>query len=379
MPIVGQSLSRYNSSALIRNMLYVVFTLGERTPEQWPNLLKTHKTAVLSSIFQGYEGPAFAVRLWDGWQWSSSASQKPACTIVLENPKALASFIAEPNEITLGEAFVRGDLDVEGDIFAAFSIAEHLFNRPRRLRQQIVEKFAGTLFGLGQWFRHGSRHSLGRDRASISYHYDQPIAFYQPWLGKSFAYSCAYFRAAEDSLDVAQEQKLELVCQKLRLQPGERFLGHWMRVGRASLARCRQAPRAGPGNHSQPEQAETAKRRIEQAGLEHGCSVELRDYRELEAAPPTVRQNCQHRHVRACRAQESSPVFRDCVSAPEAGRPFSQSWNRPHLPHLQSGMVLHWQYVFPDGRLVTLSQTLSAAESQGLEVRDVENLGNTMI
>jgi hypothetical protein len=67
--------------------------------------------------------------------------EKPVCTIVIESPQALTALIAEPNEITLGEAFIHGDLDVEGDIFSVFSIAEYIFNRPRPLRQQILEKW----------------------------------------------------------------------------------------------------------------------------------------------------------------------------------------------------------------------------------------------
>jgi cyclopropane-fatty-acyl-phospholipid synthase len=93
----------------------------------------------------------------------------------VESPQALHSFIAEPNEITLGEAFIHGDLDIEGDIFSVFSIAEHIFNRPRSLRFQLLEKASWALFGLGRWIKHGSQHSLERDRASISYHYDQPV------------------------------------------------------------------------------------------------------------------------------------------------------------------------------------------------------------
>jgi hypothetical protein len=70
----------------------------------------------------------------------------------------------------------------------------------------------------------GRRHSLRRDRAAVRHHYDVSNAFYRMVLGPSMVYSCAYFASPDDTLDEAQERKLELICRKLRLQPGERLL-----------------------------------------------------------------------------------------------------------------------------------------------------------
>ncbi len=334
----------------------------------------SQRTTAFGKLFQGYEGPAFAIRFWDGWRWRSSENERPACTLVVENPRALGSLAAEPNELTLGEAFIHGDLDVEGDIFSVFSIAEHLFKRPRGLRQKVLERTAGTVFGLGQWFRHGARHSQARDRASISYHYDQPVEFYAPWLGSSFAYSCAYFRTPEDPLDLAQERKLELVCQKLRLQPFERFLDIGCGWGSLVLHAGGRYGAQAQGVTLSREQAETARRRIAQAGLEEQCAVELRDYRRLEESGQTFDKMasvgmCEHVGLKnlphyfgiAYRLLRPGGVF---LNHGIARSPLSCIPERSFID----------RYVFPDGHLVTLSQTLNAAESQGLEVRDVENL-----
>ena len=70
----------------------------------------------------------------------------------------------------------------------------------------------------------GNKHDPSRDRAAISYHYNVGNEFYQLWLDRRLVYSCAYFQHDDDTLDKAQEAKLDLVCRKLRLQPGERFL-----------------------------------------------------------------------------------------------------------------------------------------------------------
>ncbi len=210
------------------------------------------RATIFHEVFRGYEGPAFGVRLWDGWTWAPAADRRVECTVVLKHPKALRTLIASPGEITLGEAFIHGELDVEGDIFAAFPMAEFLFSRPRTLVQRVTERLGATRFGAGRWLRHGRVSSQSRDRASIAYHYDQPPAFYEPWLGESMVYSCAYFRSEEDSLDQAQAQKLDLICRKLRLEPGDHFLDIGCGWGKPAAGGGPEAAGDGPRNHAEP-------------------------------------------------------------------------------------------------------------------------------
>lgn len=87
----------------------------------------------LKSVFEGYDGSPFSIRFWDGWQWSAPSGAAPECTIILRNEKSLQVLLAAPNEMSLGEAFIRRDLDVEGDFFSVFSIADHILNRPKNL------------------------------------------------------------------------------------------------------------------------------------------------------------------------------------------------------------------------------------------------------
>ncbi|MGA9060565.1 MAG: cyclopropane-fatty-acyl-phospholipid synthase family protein [Terracidiphilus sp.] len=338
------------------------------------HFVQSQRTKVFSNLFHDYEGPAFAIRLWDGWSWSSAASRKPACTIVLENPKALASLVTEPNEVTLGEAFIRGDLDVEGDIFSVFFIAEHLLGRPRNLWQGILEKSAATPFGLSEWFRHGSLHSLRRDRASISYHYDQPVGFFEPWLGRTFAYSCAYFRTVEDSLDLAQQQKLELICQKLRLQPCERFLDIGCGWGSLILHAAGRHGVQAQGITLSQKQAETAKLRIAGAGLDRSCTVDLRDYRDFEAGQQSFDKIASVGMFEHVGLKGLPRYFEIAYRLLRPGGVFlNHGIARSALSPIREQSFIE-RYVFPGSRLVTLSQALNAAESQGLEVRDVENL-----
>jgi cyclopropane-fatty-acyl-phospholipid synthase len=332
------------------------------------------RSTVLNMLFQDYEGPAFSIRLWDGWQWPSSARTEPVCTIVIETPGALEALIAEPNEITLGEAFIHRELDVEGDIFSVFTIAEHIINRPQQLRQQVWEKLAHAILTARRLLRHGSRHSRGRDKASISHHYDQPVEFFRPWLGETLAYSCAYFRNPEETLNVAQEQKIALICDKLRLRPSERLLDIGCGWGSLVLHAAGKRRACARGITLSREQAEVAKRRVERSRLGELCTVELRDYRELEIAEHSFDKIASVGMFEHVGAENLRQYFRIAHGLLKPGGVFlNHGIARSHSSPPRKNSFID-RYVFPDGELVTLSQALQAAEAERLEVRDVENL-----
>lgn len=332
------------------------------------------RSRILNALFADYGGPPFGIRLWDGWKWFSSVAEKPACTLVVRNPGALGMLISEANEIALGEAFIHDDLDVEGDIFSVFSIGEYLLNRPVSLRQKIVEGAGRMFFGIGQRIRHGTRHSLRRDRASIAYHYDQPVAFYRPWLGESLAYSCAYFRDIKDTLDRAQQQKLDLICRKLRLQHFEHFLDVGCGWGSLVLYAAGKYHAQAHGITLSKEQAAVAKQRIQAAQMEKKCAVELRDYRNLERDEPLFDKVASVGMFEHVGLRNLPHYFKTVRGLLRPGGVFLNHGivRSPLSPVRKSSFID--RNVFPDGQLVTLAQVVEAAESQGLEVRDVENL-----
>lgn len=336
--------------------------------------IQSKRAALFSSLFRDFEGPAFSIRLWDGSCWRSSAGDRSVLTIVVESPKALHALLAEPNEITLGEAFIHGDLEIEGDIFSVFSIAEHIFNRPSSVRQRIFERASALFFGLGRWAKHGSRHSLKRDRASISYHYDQPVAFFEPWLGRTLAYSCACFRDERDTLDLAQEQKLDLICRKLRLRSQERFLDIGCGWGSLILHAAARFRVHAHGITLSREQERVAKRRIEEANLDRSCTVELLDYRGLGGAQlqfDKIASVGMFEHVGLRNLRRYFGIVRDVLKP--GGVFLNHGIARSQLSPVRDSSFID-KYVFPDGHLVTLPQVVEAAESQGLEIRDIENL-----
>ena len=335
--------------------------------------VQARRAAALARVFRDYHGPAFSIRLWDGWQWSSSDDERPRCTISIATPDALTTLIARPNEVTLGEAYIHGDLDVEGDIFSVFEVAEHLFNRTKGLKQRTLERLGSAAYGLGQRLKHGAVNSKRRDRLSIAYHYDLPAEFFEPWLGPTMVYSCAYFRNPGDSLEAAQTRKLDLICRKLGLQPGERFLDIGCGWGSLLLHAAKRWQVRAEGITLSEQQAEVGRRRIAQSGVEDCCSVGLMDYRDLKGTETydKIASVGMFEHV----GRRNLPRYFGIVK--RLLRPGGLFLNHgiarsATLPIRDSSFIR--RYVFPDGRLVSISETIAAAESQGFEIRDVENL-----
>ncbi len=324
--------------------------------------------ASLAALFRGYDGPPFAVRLWDGFTWSSSPES--VCTIVVASPAALRSLLLHPSQLTLGEAFLHKQIDIEGDLFSVFEVVEHLLRRPLPLRRRLLR----SILALGHSILHGATHSRRRDRASIAYHYDQPLDFFRAWLGPTLVYSCAYFESPSDSLEEAQERKLDLICRKLRLQPNERFLDIGCGWGSLILHAAARRHVDAYGITLSQRQAAAVEERIDDSGLAHTCHVRLQDYRDLDPSHSydkiasvgmsehvglrnlPLYFRIAHRLLKPGGVFLNHAIARAAHSAPRGTDSFIR------------------RYVFPDGALVTVTQVIAAAEAAGFEVRDVENL-----
>jgi cyclopropane-fatty-acyl-phospholipid synthase len=330
-------------------------------------------TNVLEELFQGYAGANFAVRLWDHSCWHFSERERPACTIVFRTPASLRSMVINPNEITLGTAFIQDDLDVEGDLLSVFDVVEHVLHRPAELQRTFLQSISKISWWVRQWLREVNSHTHQRDRASIAYHYDQPAEFYRLWLSSALVYSCAYFKTGDESLDEAQENKLELICRKLRLEPLERFLDIGCGWGGLILHAALKHGVYAHGITLSQQQADTAVERIAQAKLTQSCVVELEDYRAISSAFQfdKIASVGMFEHVGlgnlpqyfniAYRLLKPGGVFLNHGIA-------DSSLSRRQKPSFID------RYVFPDGELVALPKAIEAAEQAGFEVGDVENL-----
>ena len=162
---------------------------------------------------------------------------KSPFTLVFRNPEVVWSAVLGRDPLALADAYFRGDLDIEGDFFAALSIKDHL----DALRMPPASKLARSPYRAApadaECRRSSSRdacsrppmrrsikaHSKAENRDAIHFHYDVSNEFYALWLDRAMVYSCAYFETPEVDLDAAQQAKLEHICRKLSLQPARSF------------------------------------------------------------------------------------------------------------------------------------------------------------
>jgi len=350
---------------------------------------KTGDTAVrkslsfLDDLFAEHRPRDFAVRLWDGTLWGPEPGQPARFTLVLEYPGALRSMFWPPGEISLSEAYIYDDFDIEGEIEAVFPLADHLLSRRRNLAESLRQARRVLALPAGRRGRRtgrkaarlrGRRHSKTRDRSAVTYHYDLPGEFYALWLDERMVYSCAYFATPEEDLDAAQERKLDLICRKLRLRRDERLLDIGCGWGGLVVHAARRYGVNALGITLSEPQAELANERIRRAGLEDRCRVEVRDYREIEdwGAYDKLVSVGMFEHVGEARLPD---YFSRAYRLLRPGGAFMNHGisRNPNVP-VRRGPTFISRHVFPDGELVPIGITLRAAEGSGFEVRDVESL-----
>ena len=336
----------------------------------------------LGELLSKYGPRDFAVRAWDGSVWEPEAGQPARCTLVLQHPGAVRKMFWPPRPYTLGEAYIYDDIDIEGDIHAFFAVLGYLYEL--RSSQSLGQKLRRLrrLFALpgGEKPRtgrlaarlSGALHSVERDRQAVAYHYDVSNDFYQLWLDRRMIYTCAYFADASDDIDRAQERKLDYICRKLRLLPGDRLLDIGCGWGGLAMYAAQQYGVHALGITVSQQQVDLAQERIRQAGLQDRCRVEFQDYREVSGTFDKLVSIGMFEQI----GGEMLPIY------------FQKAYSllRPGGVFLNHGIsVSGWEgkpraeafsqrYVFPDGELKPIHVTLQAAEKARLEVRDVESL-----
>jgi len=304
----------------------------------------------------------FNVRLWNG---SAFAPFGPApVTLTVRSPQALMNLV-NPSLGRLAKSYVEGEIDLEGNFRDVLRVGESLVAREHSVYHPRSRAW--------NWWRH----SRAADRRNIEHHYDVGNDFYGLWLDRNWVYSCGYFKRADDSLDLAQEQKLDHICRKLMLKPGERFLDIGCGWGGLVLWAVRHYGVSAVGVTLSRGQYEAACARIRELGLSEHCEVRLQDYRDIS----------DHESF----DKIASVGMFEHVGKRNLGTYFAK------IAHLlrPGGLVLNHgittnsllgaqlgggigefvdEYVFPGGELVHVTTAIEEMSRQGLEVWDAECL-----
>lgn len=342
---------------------------------------------IFERLMRGFDG-AVALRLWNGSLHAPGDAQTDF-TLVVRDPAILRHLVLERSPLLLADGYFHGVLDFEGDVYRAISLKTHFERLSLSWRDKLAllrdacRLPAKPASEFPQVQRHGSwiarrfshRHSKDSDRDAISFHYDVSNDFYGLWLDNERVYSCAYFTSADETLDQAQRNKLEHVCRKLRLVPGERLLD--IGCGWGALV-CWAAKHHGVTAHGitlSRRQLAYAEERIQREGLQGRVTVEQRDYRDLpgEGIYDKVASIGMFEHV----GLHNLPVYLATVQ--RVLRPGGLFLNHG-ITHDEEG----WnntlaakfinRYVFPDGELDCISNIQLGMERARFEILDVEAL-----
>lgn len=306
---------------------------------------------------------------WDGESFDFAPS--PAVTLTLHNPALIRALFTGRFD-KLGDAYVSGSLTVDGKIEdilrIGIDLAERVGRAPKLRRLTALAKPLKLL---------SFRHSKRNDAKAIAHHYDVSNEFYRLWLDDSMTYSCAYFRTGTENIDTAQAQKIEHICRKLQLQPGEHLLDIGCGWGGLLCAAAEHYGITGTGITNSAAQYELARERIAALGLSGRIDIRLQDYRELagDSLFDKVVSVGMYEHVGLAKLPDYVATIVRLLKPGGAllnhGIITTDAEGRPKGP--PGGEFIN-RYVFPGGELPNLPRALTEFMRGGLEPADIEDL-----
>ena len=335
-----------------------------------------HTGPIRSELAAALPERPFRIEFWDGTELPATSSGGP--TFSVRSPRAVASALRAPGQLGIGRAYVSGELEVD-DIDLVMGLLDGWQPPPIEGRARL-RLLAAALVANGltrppappaaELRPQGSRHSKERDARSVRHHYDLPPEYFALFLDESMTYSCAIFSRGAESLEAAQEEKLEMVCRKLALNSGERVLDIGCGWGSFAVwAATRHEVEVVAITLSEP-QARIARRRAEEAGVADRIDFRVMDYRDLAGESfDAIASIGMVEHVGANRID----LYAERLAAllPSGGRLLNHGIARLRHSDAEAGPFSE-RYVFPDAAPLHLSRVQLALERAGFETEHVE-------
>lgn len=338
--------------------------------------LTTICTRIVSQVLHGYEGQV-AIKLGNGTQIFGQSDAE--CFLVFHDPGVIRELVLYRSLSRLIEAYLDGTVEVTGNLEKLFELQNHLktldlswkaqwyllrlaLSLPAHQHKMIAEKKS---------LLHTTRKN---SRASIAHHYDVGNEFYRLWLDPEMVYSCAYFRNKQQSLASAQHDKLDYLCRKLRLQPGQTLLDIGCGWGALAIHAAYHYGVSVHGITLSEEQRRFAHQRVSDEGLEAQVKITLCDYRDLpeQIVYDRVVSVGMFEHV----GVKNFPAYFGTVKRIlkpgglflNHGITNETGWQRTPMTHFIN------RYIFPDGELTRVSKVANCMEQAGFEILDIESL-----
>ncbi|MGE5858119.1 MAG: class I SAM-dependent methyltransferase [Solirubrobacterales bacterium] len=335
---------------------------------------------LVKEIERAFPDRPFTIELWDGSRLPSTNGAGP--TFRARSQEALAYAVAAPGQLGLGRAYVSGEIEVD-DMDAVIALLND-WEPPSLGAATKARLIAAALRAVGlhrpppppkaELHLRGRKHTNERDREAVRHHYDVGNEFFSLFLDSSMTYSCAIFSRGARTLEEAQETKLELVCRKLDLRPGQRVLDVGCGWGSFVMhAASRHGVEAVGITLSEP-QAELARERVAEAGLSDRVEIRVQDYRELTGENfDAVASIGMVEHVGEAQIERYAEQLASMLRP--GGRLLNHGIARLRHGSVEGGAFSE-RFVFPDGETIQVSRVILALERAGFIAQHVEEFGS---
>lgn len=314
--------------------------------------------SIVKSIAEHLSDRPFDLEYWDG-EIIKYGNGDPEFKLIIKNFPSKKELLADPS-VALGEAYMKGDIDIEGDL-------QKFFESIIRNKDSFMNK--NTVFRLASKIK---APSLMKSKKDIAHHYDIGNDFYSLWLDKTMSYSCGYFKNPTDTLYDAQMNKIHHILKKLNLKEGQHLLDIGCGWGYLIIEAAKLYKVKALGITLSEEQFKKAKERIKQEGLEDLVDVQLMDYRNLE------KSNLEFDRIVSVGMAEhvghtNLPLFFKNVDSVLKESGLFLLHNITNLVETEGNKWIT-TYIFPGGYLPTLREELNIAADINFRTLDVESL-----
>jgi cyclopropane-fatty-acyl-phospholipid synthase len=329
-------------------------------PDDAPAPGQTHGSLaarLLRRLLSSFGNPPVEFVLWSGERVAPEGAAAATIKIRIHDRATLLRVLRDP-QVQFGEAYSSGRVEVEGELIELIYRGMPVQPAANSLRHRFVN-----------WVRRSQRNTLAGSRRNIHHHYDIGNEFYALWLGETMAYTCAYYPTADASLEQAQIAKMDHVCRKLQLKPGDSVVEAGCGWGSLALHMAsRYGARVRAFNISR-EQVAYARERARQLQLDDRVEFIQDDYRNISGHYDVFASVGMLEHVGRENYAELGRVVRRSLAASGRGLIHSIGRNNPGLLH-------PWitRRIFPGAYAPSLGEMMQIFEPSGLSVLDVENI-----